>query len=160
MNHEVRSIIKRAGIAGLAKRIAEDSDSLGLTEHEFVDLLTSHSLCEHPRLSGAQAFAKAFTAPTLEGEMLRKAHDVIKRGQFVEPKHDDSAEAISELQRIGKQRWPSLKPHQQFSRAMETEIALAQRALSSDRAHDKLPVPALSETIFAACSCAARLGGG
>jgi hypothetical protein len=128
MNHELKSLIKRGGIALMAKAIATDGDARGLTEHEFTDLISSHSLLQNPRLSGAQAFAKALTDPSPEGAVLRQAYDVVKRGQFAEPEDDDSEAAIRELQLIGKRKWPSLKPHQQFARAMETEIALAKRA--------------------------------
>jgi hypothetical protein len=115
----IRSIIRKAGIVGLAKAISSDGDPRGLDEHSWVDLVTSHALCEHPRLSGAQAFSKEFTEQSPEGALLRQPHAIVKRGQFAEPEDDDSDrdEAIRELQEIGKRKWPSLKPPQQFSRA-------------------------------------------
>jgi hypothetical protein len=141
MNSELKSLIKRGGIIAMAKAIASDGDSRDLTEHEFTDLITSHVLLQNPRLSGAQAFAKAFTDPSPEGALLRQAYDVVRRRQFAESEHDDSAEAIAELRRIGKQRWPSLKPHQRFSRALETNIDLAKRACRRPAPTTSFPFP-------------------
>jgi hypothetical protein len=73
MKTESRNIIKRAGIVGLAKAIASDGDARGLTEHQLVEIVTAHALAENPNQSGAQAFAKKFTAATPDGALLRQA---------------------------------------------------------------------------------------
>src|SRR5262249_29805393 len=52
---------------------------------------------------------------------------------------DDSAEAIRELQAIGKRRWPGLTPHQQLARAMETNSDLATRARTSGGGRRRCP---------------------
>ena len=71
---------------------------------------------ENPDLTDAAAFAKIFSAQDEAGIMLRKAYNVIKNAAYPADQ-DASAEAIRELQAIGKRRWPGLTPHQQFARA-------------------------------------------
>jgi hypothetical protein len=69
----------------IAKRVATDGDARGHDEHSFVELITAQAKREHPELSAAQAFAKAFTAAMPVGVLLRQAHAVVKSAMLAQP---------------------------------------------------------------------------
>ena len=73
---QLNAIAKQYGMVQLAKYIIDEGPS-GITEQEFTKLITDLA----PRNPGERAdtaFARAFTAATEDGAMLRKAHAVIK----------------------------------------------------------------------------------
>jgi hypothetical protein len=71
--------LQDAGPVEIAKSIlrGDDPNNLDLTEHEFVELVGTAAQKQHPNLSAAGAFAKAFTAQTEEGKLLRQARSKI-----------------------------------------------------------------------------------
>jgi hypothetical protein len=132
---QIRTVVKRAGgIWPLCKRIATTGRS-SVTEHELTALIIDTAKAEHPDLSDAQAFAKAFAASTPHGETLRKAIAVAKAAQVSDENDDDedAAAAMEELRRRAEQHQranPESTPDQSFARvfADPRNAALAARA--------------------------------
>jgi hypothetical protein len=75
--------IAEHGVVALAKMLAEDGDSRGISETEFTALVTAEAKRAHPQLSEAQAFAKVFSASTDDGAALRRAHATIKNAGWL-----------------------------------------------------------------------------
>src|SRR5262249_60455125 len=82
----------------------------------------------YPSDTPQMAFTKLYT----ESNELRDAIEIAKGAAFQDAVSDaierDSREAMAELTKIGKARWPSLTPSQRFARAFETNPELARRA--------------------------------
>jgi len=124
---KLRDLAKRAGIVAICKVLVEDDDAHGISEHELTELVTEQAKRDHPDLSAAQAFARAFSAQDEAGIILRRAFNVCKNSAL-QADVDDSADAMRELVEIGERRWPSLTTAQQFARAFETNPELARKA--------------------------------
>jgi hypothetical protein len=77
----LKAIAKRQGIINVAKCILENDDiAKGISEHEFVAMLTEASREYHKTgESETQSFAHMFSAPTPEGLLLRQAHAAVKQ---------------------------------------------------------------------------------
>jgi hypothetical protein len=85
----------------------------------------------NPDLTDAAAFAKIFSAQDEAGILLRKAYNVVKNAAYTAGQ-DASAEAMRELQAIGKRCWPGLTPHHQFARRWKP-TSTSQTARTSGR---------------------------
>jgi hypothetical protein len=105
-SEQLRVVVKRAGgIMSLCKSIATSGRS-NVTEHELTQLIVDAAKREHPDLSDAQAFARAFGAAGPNGETLRKAVAIAKAVQLeimpdsTEADQDDSGKATRQMERL------------------------------------------------------------
>jgi len=137
---KLRDLAKRAGPIAIAKVIVEEDNSYGITEYEMTALVVECAKRDHPELSEAQAFARVFSDQSEAGVVLRKAFNVVKAAAHTADV-DDSAEAMRELVEIGKRRWPSLTPAQQFARSFECNPELAKRAHKRPSPLTSFPFP-------------------
>ena len=121
-------IVKAHGVVALAKYMVEQNSSFGATEAGLVDLATQDAHRRYPGSTPEIAFAKLYE----ESDDLRGAIEVAKSAAFRDVMtveiEKDSRDAMDELNKIGKERWPSLTPAQRFARAFETNPELAKRA--------------------------------
>jgi hypothetical protein len=126
MPDNLAKIAEDIGIVRVAKAIVDGQRNYGISESEFVSLVTSHAKAAHPNLTEAAAFSKVF-----EGEeIVRRACAVLKSMPFVAtdlPSQaggaaaqalDDPSAAIAQLREIGRNRWPSASEAAQFANAM------------------------------------------
>jgi hypothetical protein len=124
-------VVKSHGIA-LFKHMVSEGTSFGLSEEDVVKLATEHAQRVHSGDRGDVAFAKMFSATDEAGATLRAAVEVAKNASLQDAVaaevERDSREAMEELSKIGKARWPNLTPAQRFARAFETNPELAKRA--------------------------------
>jgi hypothetical protein len=130
MPDNLAKIAKDIGIVRVAKAIVDEQRSYGISESEFVGLVTEHAKRLHPNLTGAQAFAKLYAAepsvwqacavlkampfiaadtPLMVGgvDAVREANDATEQSK-----------AYAQLQQIGRDRWPTASEAQQFANAM------------------------------------------
>jgi hypothetical protein len=136
---ELRDIAKAGGIIAVAKAIIDENRSYGITEHEFVALVTEHEKAAHPELTEAAAFAKAYENPT-----VWRACNVLKAMPFVADvvplvvggdaaqAVNDPSEAIAQLKQLGRDKWPTATEAQQFANAF-TDPANRELALKAHR---------------------------
>src|SRR5262249_31871929 len=123
-------IAKREGVHVIAKIMAADQKSNGVSQDELVAMISDHERQDGE--TAAKCFSRHYEADTADGLALRKAVEITKNA----PLQDDAAaeaekdatEAMRELVAIGKSRWPSLTPAQQFARSFECNPELAKRA--------------------------------
>jgi hypothetical protein len=117
-------------------RAVQDYRSYGITEHEFVALVTEHAKAQHPELTEAAAFAKIYQIPE-----VWRACNVLKAAPWVEPIRADvqpvqvggedtrdlshQSEALRQLGELGQQRWPGATKEKQFALAFEARPDLA-----------------------------------
>jgi hypothetical protein len=131
MSINFSDVVKSHGIA-LFKHMVSEGTSFGLSEEDVVKLATEHAQRAHPGDRGDVAFAKMFSATDEAGATLRAAVEVAKNASLQDAVtaelEKDSREAMEELTKIGKARWPNLNPSQRFARAFETHPELARRA--------------------------------
>jgi hypothetical protein len=141
---ELRDIAKAGNIVAVAKAIADENRSYGISESEFTGLVTEHAKARYPELRPDAAFAKVWADSGAEGLALRKASVVLKETPWVEPIRvdytprmvggasardlSDQSEALRNLAELGQQRWPGLSKEQQFARAFESRPDLAVKA--------------------------------
>jgi hypothetical protein len=130
------SIAKDIGIVGVAKAIVSEQRSYGISESEFVGLVTEHAAKQHPELRPDAAFAKLYESE----EIVRRACSVLKSAPLVADLTplqvggtdaqalDDPQAALAQLPELGQQRWPNERPDVQFSRAFELRPDLAVKA--------------------------------
>jgi hypothetical protein len=135
-NTALQAIVKRdGGVVPLCKRICREGAG-GISESELTELITEAAMREHPDLSPASAFTKAYCSPA--GETLRRAISVCKG--LLEPvaggvggsDTDDAAKAYQQLQRLAevqKRRVPGLSMPQAFERASRDRPDLLARAV-------------------------------
>ena len=111
-------IVKSHGVVALAKYMVEQNSSFGATETELVQLATQDAERRYPGNTPACAFAKLYE----ESPELRGAIEVAKSAAFADAMsaavEKDAHDAMEELTRIGKAKWPSLTPSQRFARAL------------------------------------------
>ena len=151
---ELRDIVKAGGVIAIAKAIIDENRNYGISEQEFVELASESAQAEFPLLSKAQAFAKLYENPT-----IWRACNVLKampfqvdlqplmvggeanRGGDVNP--NDPSEAIAQLKRLGRDKWPTASEAQQFERALTApeNHVLARRAVPIPRATTSFPFP-------------------
>lgn len=155
--------LKSLNPVAIAKAMVEDNSSHGLTEHELVELITSQAVREHPGMSPAQAFEKAFTVQTEEGTLLRQAVAISKGTMSIEPMQTGGAlpqrsgssprrktdpadglptSAYGELQALvaeQRQRSPEMTPEQAFAAVYTANPELAARERQENR-----PAPTIS----------------
>jgi hypothetical protein len=145
----LRDIAKAGGIIALAKAITDENRSYGITEHEFVELVTEHAKAAHPELTEAQAFAKLYEIPEVwracavaksapfAGQVLDYSPHPLASEAW-QPSvtsgddwrnADDARQAWDQLARIGRKLAPTATPERQFAVAFEApeNAALAQR---------------------------------
>jgi len=124
---KLSDLVKRAGITAVAAQIVKADSAFSIDEHQLTALTIEHAKREHPQLTDAQAFAQVYSAQDEGGVILRKAFS-IARNATLQTDVDDSAEAMRELQAIGKRDYPGRSSHQQFAKAFEANPELARRA--------------------------------
>jgi hypothetical protein len=131
----LRRLCKSAGgVVALAKQIVRDGDS-DVSEHELTWLIVEHAKAEHPDMTDAQAFSKAFGSASPAGETLRRAVAIAKGAPAPTLDSDDdddiggSADALAELTRHAE-RLRAAQP------ALSREQALAR--IMSDPQHARL----------------------
>jgi hypothetical protein len=147
-SEQLRAVVKRAGgIMPLCKSIATSGRS-SVTEHELTQLVVDAAKREHPDMSDAAAFSKAFCDAGPTGMMLRQAIAVAKAAQVDgdDGDADDPAAALEELHRLAEQHHrdsPELTPDQSFARvfADPRNAALAARAHRRPVANEKNAFP-------------------
>jgi hypothetical protein len=153
------SVAKEYGVTPLCKHMAESGKSFGLSEAEITRLITEEAQAVFPQLSAAAAFAQYTEGD--RGRLIWKAIDVAKSAPFagmvldymphavspaawqpqvVADGHDpaDEAEALAELTRLGREKWPSATALEQFERALTDP---ANRELTA-RAYSRPTAPA------------------
>jgi hypothetical protein len=65
----------------ICKAIVDDGDALGLSEHDFTAIATAKARELYPADRPDVAFSKLFSANDENGEILRKAHRVVRNSQ-------------------------------------------------------------------------------
>jgi hypothetical protein len=119
----------------------------GMTESEFVKIVTRVAKEQFPSLSGAAAFTKLFTDDNPESAAIRTAHAIVKRaaigGGAVDespPDEDDleDADALEELEELAEQerrRNPGMSKAVAFSKIYcdPANARLAQRERAQNR---------------------------
>ena len=149
---ELRDIAKAGGIVAVAKAIIDENRSYGITEHEFVALVTEHAKAAHPELTEAAAFAKIYQIPE-----VWRACNVLKAAPWVEPIRadvqpvmvggadtrdlSDQSKALRQLGELGQQRWPGATKEKQFALAFEARPDLAVKAHRRPSATSVFPYP-------------------
>jgi hypothetical protein len=138
----LESILKDFGPVKFCKHIVDTGDS-PVSERELVDALTKAASEAYPELSPPAAFAKLYVAE----ESVWRACAVAKNVEIASLQplvvggpdamhaavdETESSEAYAQLQRIGRQRWPSASEAQQFSRAF-TDPANRELAMKAHR---------------------------
>lgn len=126
---DLSAIVKSYGITALAKHIASEGKSFGISETELTQLATEDAQRRFPTDRADVAFAKLYSSD--EGISLRQAIEIAKAAPMQNADAEaekEAAEACCELAEIGKARWPSLTRAAQFARAFETNPELAKRA--------------------------------
>jgi hypothetical protein len=125
----LRDIAKAGGIVAVAKAVIDENRSYGITEHEFVALVTEHAKAAHPELTDSAAFAKLYQIPE-----VWRACNVLKSMPFVadvtplvvggEAAQDvnDPTEAIAQLKQLGARKWPTATEAQQFANAFTDPV--------------------------------------
>jgi len=125
---DLSAVVKNHGIGALCRHIVKSASSFGIDEHQLVKLATEDAARTHPHDTPEIAFAKLYE----ESEELRDAIDIAKGVSFQNDIavefEKDARDAMDELNKIGKAKWPSLTPAQRFARAFETNPELAKRA--------------------------------
>jgi hypothetical protein len=131
----LRRLVKSCGgVQTLCKQIVRDGAS-DLTEHELTALIIETAKAEHPDLTDAAAFSKAFCSASPVGETLRRAVAIAKGAPAPTPASDDDdddgggADALAELTRHAE-RLRAAQP------ALSREQALAR--IMSDPQHARL----------------------
>src|SRR5262249_41324785 len=128
MSLDLSAVVKAHGIGALCRHFIKSASSFGVNEHQLVKLATEDATRQYPTETPEMAFTKLYT----ESSELRDAIEIAKGAAFqnavTEARDRDSREAMDELVRIGKARWPSLTPSQRFARAFETNPEIAKRA--------------------------------
>jgi hypothetical protein len=76
------TIGKNGGAVALAKILVADDSAHGITEPEFAQIVTLHAQKLYPDKTPDAAFAKAFSDNSADAMKLRKAHAVVRAGQF------------------------------------------------------------------------------
>jgi hypothetical protein len=92
LQDSLTKIAKDIGIIGVAKAIVSEQRNYGISEPEFVDLVTEHAKAAHPNLTGAQAFSKVYESE----ESVRRAVGVLKAAPFVTPLQVGGVDAMNE----------------------------------------------------------------
>jgi hypothetical protein len=95
----IAKIIKDAGFIAVAKAMADENRSYGLTETEFVALATENAVRKFPDKTPAAAFTRMFTDGGADGLAIRRAHAVVKAShleQMFGPTFPAHAKARSE----------------------------------------------------------------
>jgi hypothetical protein len=147
---ELRDIAKAGGIVAVAKAIIDENRSYGITEHEFVALVTEHAKAAHSNLTEAAAFAKMYEIPE-----VWRACNVLKSMPFAanvtpvmvggEDTRDlsDTSKAIAQLKQLGRDKWPSASEADQFERALCDPVnhKLARRAVPIPQPTTSYPFP-------------------
>jgi hypothetical protein len=121
----LRRLVKSCGgVVPLCKQIIRDQETT-ISEHELTALIVEYAKAEHPDMSDAAAFSKAFGAASPAGETLRRAVAIAKGAPAPSPAHDDDddigggADAMAELTRHAERlraAQPSLSFQQAFAR--------------------------------------------
>jgi hypothetical protein len=75
-------IVKDAGFIAVAKVMADESRSYGLTEAEFVELATEDAVKKFPDKTPDAAFSQMFTDNGADGLAIRRAHRVVRAEQL------------------------------------------------------------------------------
>src|SRR5262249_29457357 len=129
MSIDLSAIVKSYGILALAKHLASEGKSFGISESELTKLATEDAQRRFPTDRSDVAFAKLYSSE--EGASLRSAIEIAKNVSFTADAEalKDSEAACAELAKIGAERWPSLSKSAQFARAFETNHELAKRAM-------------------------------
>ena len=136
---------------------APGDNVLMVDESEYAALVTRAAQKLYPNMRPDAAFAKLFTAPTEDGKLLRKAHQVIKSmpiqvslmpmtsGGLEEQRaainDTERSQAYEQLMQIGRDKWPSLSEAQRFARAVTENPALAAKAHKRPVATTSYPFP-------------------
>jgi len=89
---------------------------------------TAYRQRKYPAETPAIAFTKLYTDSSELRDAIEIAKGAVLQDAVAAEIERDSREAMDELTRIGKSRWPSLTPAQRFARAFETSPELAKRA--------------------------------
>jgi len=138
----LRSMVKRHdGVVGLCKYI-DATGTATVSEHELVALATDEAKREHPGLSDAQAFTKAFTGPS--GEPLRQAIETIKLAQPGIDGGRAERAAYRLLEKLAddeRRRSPNLSSAQAFARVFRDHPQLAELAHRRPRPTTSYPWP-------------------
>ena len=125
---DLSAVVKNHGIGALCRHIVKSASSFGIDEHQLVTLATEDAARTHPHDTPEIAFAKLYE----ESQELRDAIEIAKAATFQNDLavefEKDAHDAMAELNKIGKAKWPSLTPAQRFARAFETNPELAKRA--------------------------------
>jgi len=128
MSLDLSEVVKVHGIGALCRHFVKSNSSFGVDEHQLVKLATEDASRRYPSDTPEMAFTKLYT----DSAELRDAIEIAKGAAFQDSVSEalerDSREAMEELTKIGKARWPSLTPSQRFARAFETNPELAKRA--------------------------------
>ena len=136
----VRDVVKQYGITALCKSMVQDQKSYGLDESSFTALVVDAAKRDAPAgETEAQSFSRLFTAPTPEGELLRRAHGLAKETTWLDLQPqvisggdlrdaNDADQAMDQLRVIGQRMAPSATPEKQFAVAFAANPSLAARA--------------------------------
>jgi hypothetical protein len=79
---DLMTIAKQHGVRAVCKHIVEHGIS-GVSEHEVTAMLTKAAQRSYPDVRPDQAFAKAYSAQTPDGELMRRAVETVKQQQFL-----------------------------------------------------------------------------
>jgi hypothetical protein len=128
MSLNLSEVVKAHGIGALCRHMIKSASSFGVDEHQLVKLATEDAQRKYPGDTPAIAFTKLYT----DSSELREAIEIAKGASLQDAVsaelEKDAHEAMEELTKIGKARWPGLTPAQRFARAFETNPELARRA--------------------------------
>ena len=145
MSLDLSAVVKAHGIGALCRHMIKSASNFGIDEHQLVDLATQDATRRYPSDTPAMAFSKLF----MESSELREAIEIAKGAALQDAVaaeiEKDSREAVEELTKIGKARWPNLSPSQRFCRAFETNSELAKRAHRRPGPSVSFPHPVVKE---------------
>jgi len=121
----LRRLVKSCGgVQTLCKQIVRDQET-SISEFELTSLIVEQAKAEHPDMSDAAAFSKAFCSASPAGETLRRAVAIAKGAPAPTPAADDDrdigggADALAELERHAERlraAQPALTFQQAFAR--------------------------------------------
>jgi hypothetical protein len=135
MPTDLRQAIAKHGVVAFCKAAVIADTTAGITEHELTAAITKYALLnKRDGETPAQAFARVFTAPDDEGEMLRRAVALAKGAAMIAP----NSSALAELNKLAKalrQRQPGLTEAAAFAKVYSdpSNFELAKRERLENR---------------------------
>jgi hypothetical protein len=148
-SESLETILKDSGPVSVCKAIVDRGRS-PCGEHELVAALTKAASEQHPELSSAQAFAELYKTESVwracaiaKSMPFQVSLAPLQVGAEAAQAVNDPSEAIEQLKKLGRDKWPSASESDQFERALTDPVnhKLARLAVPIPRPTTAYPFP-------------------